>query len=76
MKIYLLRRSLYNEDFLLEHYATNDNEICQIIKKYWQDYYNEQPKSIDIYHGGKTIIVNGGDYDITFWISELEPIST
>jgi len=43
MKIYLLKRSPYNEDFLLDNYAVDDDGIRSMALKYYDDLNYDDP---------------------------------
>lgn len=38
-KIYIIRTSPYNEDYICDKYATNEEEIIEIIKEYIKECY-------------------------------------
>ena len=43
MTIYLLKNSQHNEDFFLDGYATNDEEIVYIMRKWVEEFFYAPP---------------------------------
>lgn len=80
--IYLLRRSPYNEDYMLHFgYAKNREEIMEIVRKYHKHIYNEEPLTIhfeerrDQVNHMLVIATDSDGFDKdTYWIEKVESV--
>ena len=76
MNIYLLKRSPYNEEFLLDSYAQNPQELIEIAEKYVREYFvmEDDILTSNVDMNTMTIIVTApDDSEYTFYISKISP---
>lgn len=80
--IMILRNSPYNEDYILDMYATNDAELAQIAAAYFMKYffYGEDTElDIEIDHDKKQVhvsTIDGDVWDKEFYITYVSRFST
>ncbi len=72
--IYLIRESPYNENFLVEGYARNEDEVKQLIKRR-RDCIFLETKSIEVsFRKGIVEVVDEDGMIYYYYITEMEPI--
>lgn|SRR5574340_397881 len=78
--IYLLRRASNNRDFILDGYATNENEIKALVRKFldencWLDAEEREGITMTVNMEEETVSINYLDVmEDTFYISKVNHI--
>ena len=70
--MYLLKRSPYNEDFILTIVRT-EPDIRQVLNELYLDLFDELPKSIEIDFDGLEVVVVGEDQS-KFYLAKLKEV--
>jgi len=72
--MYLLKRSPYNEDFILTIVRT-EPDIRQVLNELYLDLFDETPKSIEIDFDKLEVVVVGEDGDKSkFYLAKLKEV--
>jgi hypothetical protein len=79
MKIYLLKTSPYNEQYIDYGYATDDDGLVAIAKKFVADYYFDtyiEPYKFEVDWAKKELSFKDGNGELvqTFYIVSMEPV--